>query len=36
MIHMKPVLNAQGKPNYLKHNVVELDHDQLPGVFIFL
>ena len=35
MIHMVPKLNPDGQPIYLEENVIDMLHDEIPGVYIF-
>ena len=35
MIHMTPVLNSKGEPNFIKENVIEMKNDEIEGVHIF-
>ena len=35
MIHMIPKLDSNGQPIYLEDNVIDMNHDVLPGVHIF-
>ena len=35
MIHMSPVLNSKGEPNFIKENVIEMKNDVIEGVHIF-
>ena len=35
MIHKRPKLDKNGKPIYIASNIVQMEHDPLPGVHIF-